>query len=580
MPESHYASGARITMPFFIVMLGFLTVCITLIVYYNYRNSDRLIENEISGAYIDFVEEKSQRLGDTVAHELALFENLLRHENVGLLLTRSPDPYTKAALILDWRAQVVQQTHRSYISNIYVHGTDNRRFYSNDLMFPLRPAYEKSEWYEQASDIELGVHWYGVVPSGLRGGSPLLFGARKIYSSLVPPETTIGVAYVSLTKGLISGVASDLEIDGTVHIVDSAQRILYSTDGTGVGQHLSSLDIGVVLQEPASYAIRRESRPARMVIVSSSNAMGWRLIHERPYIPLMSRFRQNRFLLYSIVSWAAVAMIAFLMVLRSRVSLPLARLHRKMVEFMKPGTVDAIDVRHPTIKTLDRDVIDIMKRVGNMQRQSAEAEARSRIEELRRIQAQISPHFLWRVLNNVRFLVMMGERDRVVRILDELFGLLKSSLAPREELVSLEEEIQNLRRYVTIVDAIYEGVVDFHFDLDPSINHQKVPSFILQPIVENSIYHGIDPNAPGSRISVSSSTRDGMVWLVIEDNGIGMEKERTDRLQDFNNETRTGLGLASVDRKLKLHFGNSHGISIRSGSEGTSVSMRIPLQVE
>ena len=138
------------------------------------------------------------------------------------------------------------------------------------------------------------------------------------------------------------------------------------------------------------------------------------------------------------------------------------------------------------------------------------------------------------------------------------------------------EEVANLRRYVAIVDAIYEGAIDFDIDMDVACEDVRVPSFILQPIVENAIYHGIDPSAPGSRIAVTIRGEDGIVRLAVEDNGQGMDDETRQRVLAGRQDERMGLGLRSVDRKLKLHYGEGYGVRIDTSPEGTRVSMLLP----
>lgn len=200
---------------------------------------------------------------------------------------------------------------------------------------------------------------------------------------------------------------------------------------------------------------------------------------------------------------------------------------------------------------------------------------RKRELELEMLQYQINPHFLFNTLNTLKWISTLNNVPVVSNGIDSLSCLLQSTLMKKDEFIPLQEEIANLKNYCNIQELRYVGRFEVEYLLHSDTLNCKVPRFILQPLVENSILHGTSDSDKLVHITVSSDVCDGMLTLTIRDNGTGFNVAA---VRDKKDEHFTGIGLSNVDERLQLYYGRDSGLQLTSAEGvGTSCRIRIPL---
>lgn len=212
----------------------------------------------------------------------------------------------------------------------------------------------------------------------------------------------------------------------------------------------------------------------------------------------------------------------------------------------------------------------------------SEKRFRMKAMELTALQAQINPHFLFNTLRTIywKSYAMSGQPNDVSQMIENLSDLLDYSLSKPEERVTLEEEIRRTVSYTDIQQVRYKDKFDLIWDIDEDVNRYTVIKLILQPIIENSIYHGIREKEGKSQIKVKAFAVDDHLRISIIDNGAGIDaatmKTIRDKLKDSEDYSEH-IGLFNTDKRLKLNYGESYGLQIRSKpGRGTAVSMLIP----
>lgn len=209
-------------------------------------------------------------------------------------------------------------------------------------------------------------------------------------------------------------------------------------------------------------------------------------------------------------------------------------------------------------------------------------EKQKRKLEIQALQAQINPHFLANTLNTVSYIARMKQEETIEILTNAIIELLRNSMKNDDSLHSVEEEAELIRNYITIQDYRLLGKFTVDMQIEPNILNCMVPRFILQPVVENAIIHGVEPLNRRGQISIRGYRRENEVIFQITDNGAGMEKEKIQHiLQEQRNIEKSrfnGVGIGNVDKRIHLLFGEEYGLSIKSEKNVfTSVRMNLPV---
>jgi two-component system sensor histidine kinase YesM len=208
--------------------------------------------------------------------------------------------------------------------------------------------------------------------------------------------------------------------------------------------------------------------------------------------------------------------------------------------------------------------------------------------ELRALQAQINPHFLYNTLDTIIWMAEAKQTDRVIEIVSALSSFFRISLSKGRDWITIGEEIERTRSYLTIQKIRYRDILDFKIEIDDQILDNTILKLILQPLVENALYHGIKNKRHGGTIIVRAfQKKENEISLEVEDNGIGFTPEKLDLVQadleDDSGDIRleAGFGIDNVNKRIKLYYGRQYGLSIRSEYRaGTCVTLLIPAMKE
>lgn len=205
--------------------------------------------------------------------------------------------------------------------------------------------------------------------------------------------------------------------------------------------------------------------------------------------------------------------------------------------------------------------------------------------ELRALQAQINPHFLYNTLDAIIWMAESKKTDDVVELVSNLSKFFRISLSKGKDWITIGEEIERTQSYLTIQKMRYRDIMDFSIEVDPTVTNSTVLTLILQPLVENALYHGVKHKRQRGTIMVRAQRKgEDEVLLAVEDDGIGIPAEKVleisaalnDESDDIHAES--GFGLVNVNRRIQLYYGRQYGLSLSSEyGRGTRVTISIPL---
>jgi len=207
--------------------------------------------------------------------------------------------------------------------------------------------------------------------------------------------------------------------------------------------------------------------------------------------------------------------------------------------------------------------------------------------ELRALQAQINPHFLYNTLDTIIWLAEANKTAQVIEIVRALSSFFRIALSKGQDWISIHQEIEHVRSYLTIQKMRYRDILDYKIEVDEDILDGVILKLTLQPLVENALYHGIKNKRNGGTITVRARRADqNVVLLEVQDDGVGFTSYKLAQIQqEINNDSEeitlkeSGFGLENVNKRIKLFYGKQYGLSIDSHYlEGTRVTAAIPLK--
>lgn len=218
--------------------------------------------------------------------------------------------------------------------------------------------------------------------------------------------------------------------------------------------------------------------------------------------------------------------------------------------------------------------------VGRIQRLMTtvrEEEINLRKTELKALQAQINPHFLYNTLDSIAWMCERGKNADAVQMVHALARLFRISISRGHELIPIEKELQHAESYLLIQKFRYKNQFTYHFTEDESCLHCLCNKITLQPIIENAITHGLDLMVDPGHIEIEVCSDGDDILFKVSDDGIGMSAEQVAELLKNEPSDRTGIGIKNVNDRLRIYFGPQYGLSIDSvPDEGTTVTIRMP----
>jgi two-component system sensor histidine kinase YesM len=345
------------------------------------------------------------------------------------------------------------------------------------------------------------------------------------------PETgqEKGVLLVDLNFSVINDLVNSISLGkkGYLFIVDPEGRIVYHPRQELIYSDLEREYIDRVLAESGGSFMVSDQKGSRIYTISTSDETGWRTVGVNYAAELVqNRGTIQRYYLYWGLICIAVA-IAVAVLISHTLSRPITRLRTSM-QAVEQGDFDVsadVSARNE-IGELAKDFNIMVSQIKDLMRRNAEEQEQKRRSELMALQNQITPHFLYNTLDSVVWMAEGKNYTNVVKTISALARLLRLSISRGDELISVRDEIEHIKSYLTIQKLRYRDKLDFSIEVEESVFELKTPKVILQPLVENAIYHGIKNKVGTGTVRVSGERTERSVMLRVIDDGVGMSEER------------------------------------------------------
>lgn len=443
-------------------------------------------------------------------------------------------------------------------------------FVGTDLPYDYSYKAKEEEWFKffQVSNskmMTLDTH----VDQQTKSKKLAIAHARKILD--MDSGTLLGIMVVRIDLSVIEVVNSRLQraLRSRFTIVDEADNIIFNANTGLIGKKFSETV--------------RPDKSDHIIVESRFDRQRWTTYLYMPMSELSAEgdiLRQNIYLL-------AFLMLLFLVIisiyLSSVITRPIKKLMTNILHVEKGQFEQVEDI-------YSRDEIGLLStRFNRMSRelkglvsQIQQEEMKKAAAEIRALQSQINPHFLYNTLGSVKWIASMQQADTIVVMTEALIAMLRYAARAEGAMVSVREELDNLRNYMTIQKVRYYNRIRMDIFADDTLIEQRMPKLILQPIVENAIFHGLAEKEEDGIVTIRIARGENGFIIDVHDNGEGMDEE-TLRLvkatlagEEDNGES---IGLHNVQRRIQLHYGNRYGIECNS-AQGAGTTFRICLPEE
>ena len=262
--------------------------------------------------------------------------------------------------------------------------------------------------------------------------------------------------------------------------------------------------------------------------------------------------------------------------------LPLNEVNKGLQQFEEGNlSISLSEKAHDEITALSIQFNHMAKKINRLLDKVKNDEKQKRKLEIQALQAQINPHFLANTLNTAAYIARMKREETIEILLNAIIELLRNSMKNDDSMHLIKNEMELIKQYITIQDYRLLGKFTVNIQIEPEIEKYSIPRFILQPVVENAIIHGVEPLDRRGAISIRGYLQDEKILFVITDNGVGMEKEQVEKMLNnrCNIETGrfSGVGIGNVNSRMQLIFGEQYGLTIKSEKNMfTSVVISFP----
>lgn len=554
-------------LPFFMISLSYTEET----VLDNSKNyTGQLIEqvNSELNSYISYMENISQMVtknADVTAYMFGSQTNDVQQDRVLSLFET----------VMDTRADIL---------NIAV-VADNGKALINRGNSRLNENVELSDmpWYQETMEAEgKAIVSSSHVQNAIAGSYKWVVTLSK---ALINPQTgkAEGIFFIDLNYSAINTLCEKISLGkrGYIFIEDKKGSLIYHPQQQLVQAGLKTESTDKVLQMENGSFIEEEGMESRLYTIRSSEETGWTVAGVSYVRELMKDENKTQVAYLLIATALFILAMALSVVLASEIIRPLAELKESMKEVQK-GNFDHAEFvtrGENEIASLGNAFNIMTEKIQDLMEENVQEQIQKRKMELNALQSQINPHFLYNTLDSIIWMGESGKNKEVVLMTSSLAKLLRQSISNEDEIVTIDRELSYTRSYLEIQKMRYRDELEFEMDVDREILKKSIVKLVVQPIVENAIYHGIKNMETKGMIYITGTMDDSKVVLIIQDNGVGMDEQTLEKILDNKHaDTKSSkVGVYNVHNRLQLYYGKEYGLSYKSMPEcGTTVYITIP----
>lgn len=534
-----------------------------LIGIFNFKQSNDMLIRQEETRMKDYMEQQISAMNSNVQIYNNLCNYISFHQTVTRILGKdyesSYDMYSDFQNLLNPLVASMQYFHGS-VDQITLYTNNDIEKYGT-VIAPLDEIEEK-QWYKEIAQ-DNDIHWF------CNQNEKKIFLARIIPT--INQVATKNIIYVEVNYEMFFNELTKMsDSNYGLFLVGNQNQVLYEYQEFETEYEMMRISVDEFLQ-------RKDNENFPYFIVSNIlEETGWRIYVYRPEIII--QYSVLPVIMISIgIAVVAVAFSVFMLIILTR---SLIKRIVELKDIMRKVEEGDLQIQMDSecddeIGKLIRGFNKMIAKIRNLIEQVYEGQLRQKDYEMKALQAQINPHFLYNTLSLINWKAIEADQEDISKVTLALSSFYRTALNKGNNVLTFGEEVENLRSYLEIQLMMHDYEFDVEINIEEEVKKYKTLNLILQPMIENAIDHGIDLKTDGrGKITVDLYQEGEDIVLNVSDNGVGMDQKAIDTILTKQSK---GYGIRNVNERIKLYYGQDYHLVITSQlGEGTQITLRVP----
>lgn len=559
--------------------------------FLSYQNSAQTIKNISTNYAKDILQMLELRFNDYLTNLSVISQDLLYDKTIysALIKGNIGDPLTDYEIeneISNSMKKIILS--RPEVQSIAVIGNDGKYYYSDDNSSSnsIKNILPYDEVLNKARQYQGKVAWYTESSNGVVDH---IYLVRTIYHQDTFEE--IGLQVILVNKNFIRTIYNGLTRSMQNIIILSDNYDLIAARNSDYSYFFNGSSFGKLHNEKDS---KIDKEINALVSYTTISETGWKII---TYVPLNILYRDAYALGRNLVLLCIVT-IVFLSAFNLSIAMgfinPINRLVKGMRMVQKDNRIVFIDdEREDEIGFLNKTFNEMSREINHLVTWVYREQITRKEAELRALQSQINPHFLFNTLESINWMARLNNVPEISETVTDLSDLMEASIGRDDRLITVEEEFMYSDKYISIIKRRFEDKIQFKKEILNGAGKVRIPRLLIQPLVENSVYHGIDRLRGKGEIILKAYIEGERLVIVVMDTGPGIDSVELDSLnrrlsldndtyfKNLGTKSRKCIGIENVNRRIKLFYGDNYGLKIESQKgKFTRIIVSIPAHRE
>lgn len=489
---------------------------------------------------------------------------------------------------MDQMFQAMYDGYKDYVESIALFSRDGALLQVMPALSAASSADVTTEsWFTEAFERSENIHFSGpLVQDCFENNSnfPWVISISRFVQITNGSKITEGVLLINIKYSAFSEIFRNSDVSG--------ERYAFLLDNTGqlIYHPRHALINSGFMETPPDYLATYKDGAYETVVggeeafcsIKTVGYTGWKIVSVISRKRVQRYGTRNTFLLLAVIC----QVLLFFMIVGYYLSWVLTKPIQNLEEDVKHISAGELDLKVHTsgsfeVYHLGRSIQKMAVKIQELMQAVIREQEAKRKSELDSLQAQITPHFLYNTLDIVVWMIEEDRKEDAAEIVTALARLLRISLSKGKNIITVADELEHVRNYLTIQSLRAKDQFTYRIEKDSGVDCLSVIKLIVQPIVENAIYHGMEGMYGDGEIVIHAYAQKDDLYISVKDNGMGMTKEQAEALLDYTKELKTakgnGLGVRNVHERIQLYFGKEYGVEIISEvDEGTEVLLHLP----
>ncbi len=446
---------------------------------------------------------------------------------------------------------------------------------------------QRYSWYHSALQNEKKISWQSTHESFIDKTKNVFTAVKTLHAPF--SEHYYGLLLLSIDESCLYNIYKDsMDNESSFIIFDSSGNVISDSDRKLVGKRIDLQPFEKLLKGPInSHQIIKIGHIKYLCIYQNIEKTNWTILNTVPLTIISRDINILSFRIF-IISLVLITFSIILAVIISRkIAIPLINLTHRIQSYSQKSASLADNTITDEIAVLSKEYDNIITELEETIHNLIKEHDEKRKTELHALQMQIKPHFLYNTLNSIKCLIWTGRTEFIEPTINALINLLEQTISQKEEFITLEAELRCIKDYIYIQEIRSSRTIRLNIQISKPLQDCRIPKLLLQPFIENSIFHGFEPkdqSHSGSvwgTISIYCTSIGNDIQIEVLDDGIGMDQSTVEDLLTDDSQIISrrfsGIGVKNVLERIQLYFGPQYGLRIHSEPNvGTSVIITLP----